>query len=149
MLLFICFNCIFCIFWSLWLNFRHVHRACYGVLRFVMESGAKGCEVCSKVFLHLFFPIVCILPAYMCKSLQVWFSCNLSLRLLWVESLGHSVPNPWNLRMGTWYPLANLLKNILIQLLGMFFLDRSVASYVFLVDCSCSLFVPIFSWLVF
>jgi small subunit ribosomal protein S3e len=22
-----------------------VRRACYGVLRFVMESGAKGCEV--------------------------------------------------------------------------------------------------------
>lgn len=22
-----------------------LHRACYGVLRFVMESGAKGCEV--------------------------------------------------------------------------------------------------------
>ena len=21
------------------------HRACYGVLRFIMESGAKGCEV--------------------------------------------------------------------------------------------------------
>jgi hypothetical protein len=86
---------------------------------------------------------------YTSKSLQVWFSCNLFLRLLWVESLGHSVPNPWNLRMGTWYPLANLLKNILMQLLGMFFLDRSVASYVSLVDCSCSLFVSICSWLVF
>lgn len=24
---------------------RHDNRACYGVLRFVMESGAKGCEV--------------------------------------------------------------------------------------------------------
>lgn len=23
-----------------------VRRACYGVLRFIMESGAKGCEVC-------------------------------------------------------------------------------------------------------
>lgn len=23
----------------------HHHRACYGVLRFIMESGAKGCEV--------------------------------------------------------------------------------------------------------
>ena len=23
-------------------------RACYGVLRFVMESGAKGCEVCIQ-----------------------------------------------------------------------------------------------------
>lgn len=22
------------------------YRACYGVLRFIMESGAKGCEVC-------------------------------------------------------------------------------------------------------
>ncbi|KAB5553080.1 hypothetical protein DKX38_010391 [Salix brachista] len=30
---------------ELWLIFLHVHRACYGVLRFVMESGAKGCEV--------------------------------------------------------------------------------------------------------
>ena len=25
--------------------FISVYRACYGVLRFVMESGAKGCEV--------------------------------------------------------------------------------------------------------
>ncbi|KAF3943716.1 hypothetical protein CMV_029751 [Castanea mollissima] len=24
---------------------EHMHKACYGVLRFVMESGAKGCEV--------------------------------------------------------------------------------------------------------
>ena len=24
---------------------QYLHRACYGVLRFVMESGAKGCEV--------------------------------------------------------------------------------------------------------
>ncbi|KAJ9687977.1 hypothetical protein PVL29_013952 [Vitis rotundifolia] len=24
-----------------------VRRACYGVLRFIMESGAKGCEVCT------------------------------------------------------------------------------------------------------
>jgi len=47
-----------------------------------------------------------------------------------VESFGHSVPNPWNSRMGTWYPLANLLKSILIQLLGMFFLDRSVSCLV-------------------
>lgn len=23
----------------------HTHRACYGVLRFIMESGAKGCVV--------------------------------------------------------------------------------------------------------
>lgn len=26
-------------------SLMHVSRACYGVLRFVMESGAKGCEV--------------------------------------------------------------------------------------------------------
>lgn len=30
-------------------------RACYGVLRFVMESGAKGCEVCSLVEFELIF----------------------------------------------------------------------------------------------
>ena len=23
-------------------------RACYGVLRFIMENGAKGCEVCTS-----------------------------------------------------------------------------------------------------
>lgn len=27
------------------LNGLAVRRACYGVLRFIMESGAKGCEV--------------------------------------------------------------------------------------------------------
>ena len=27
-----------------------VRRACYGVLRFIMESGAKGCEVMSQLF---------------------------------------------------------------------------------------------------
>lgn len=26
------------------------YRACYGVLRFIMESGAKGCEVCLFEF---------------------------------------------------------------------------------------------------
>lgn len=26
-----------------------VCRACYGVLRFVMENGAKGCEVCNYI----------------------------------------------------------------------------------------------------
>lgn len=31
-------------------------RACYGVLRFVMESGAKGCEVCAlAVFTYVCF----------------------------------------------------------------------------------------------
>lgn len=29
------------------------YRACYGVLRFVMESGAKGCEVRHDVVLIL------------------------------------------------------------------------------------------------
>ena len=28
-----------------------VRRACYGVLRFIMESGAKGCEVSPKCIL--------------------------------------------------------------------------------------------------
>lgn len=35
----------------------HFYRACYGVLRFVMESGAKGCEVCvvpTVIFFHNF-----------------------------------------------------------------------------------------------
>jgi hypothetical protein len=75
------------------------------------------------------FPIVCN-----CGSQHVLIiethspvSCH---RLLWVESSGHSVPNLWNLRMGTWFPLANLLKSILIQLLGTFFLDRLVACIV-------------------
>lgn len=27
------------------LDFFFLNRACYGVLRFIMESGAKGCEV--------------------------------------------------------------------------------------------------------
>lgn len=27
-----------------------VCRACYGGLRFVMENGAKGCEVCLKLY---------------------------------------------------------------------------------------------------
>ena len=34
-----------------------LYRACYGVLRFVMESGAKGCEVMtnsSTLYLFLF-----------------------------------------------------------------------------------------------
>lgn len=30
------------------------YRACYGVLRFIMESGAKGCEVCQKIIIHPF-----------------------------------------------------------------------------------------------
>ena len=30
-----------------------VRRACYGVLRFIMESGAKGCEVNRKETLNL------------------------------------------------------------------------------------------------
>ena len=30
-----------------------VRRACYGVLRFIMESGAKGCEVSRKETLNL------------------------------------------------------------------------------------------------
>jgi small subunit ribosomal protein S3e len=36
-----------------------VRRACYGVLRFIMEEGARGCEVssdlatsCTHVFMH-------------------------------------------------------------------------------------------------
>lgn len=32
-------------FFSLNINFLVLIRACYGVLRFIMESGAKGCEV--------------------------------------------------------------------------------------------------------
>ena len=46
-----------CIFFSFrflyfyWIGFNLlVFRACYGVLRFVMESGAKGCEVCKGSF---------------------------------------------------------------------------------------------------
>ena len=30
-----------------------VRRACYGVLRFIMESGAKGCEVNHQESLNL------------------------------------------------------------------------------------------------
>ena len=38
------------LFWCVYVHYRliwflYVRRACYGVLRFVMESGAKGCEV--------------------------------------------------------------------------------------------------------
>jgi hypothetical protein len=29
-------------------------RACYGVLRFVMESGAKGCEVSVLVYAYFY-----------------------------------------------------------------------------------------------
>ncbi|KAJ0667098.1 putative ribosomal protein S3 domain superfamily [Helianthus annuus] len=32
-----------------------VHRACYGVLRFVMENGAKGCVVCKYMVIFLLF----------------------------------------------------------------------------------------------
>lgn len=35
-------------------------RACYGVLRFVMESGAKGCEVGLTLF---FYPGLKLLKA--------------------------------------------------------------------------------------
>lgn len=46
-----------------WLHLKfvicYVYRACYGVLRFVMESGAKGCEVFFPLFFFssLFFPV--------------------------------------------------------------------------------------------
>ena len=33
------------IFYHILLNILFLIRACYGVLRFIMESGAKGCEV--------------------------------------------------------------------------------------------------------
>ena len=32
-----------------------VRRACYGVLRFIMESGAKGCEVKPNLNIHQSF----------------------------------------------------------------------------------------------
>ena len=32
-----------------------VRRACYGVLRFIMESGAKGCEVSSFLLYKMEF----------------------------------------------------------------------------------------------
>ena len=45
------FSPIHITYWCVWICFIHVSlvffpfRACYGVLRFIMESGAKGCEV--------------------------------------------------------------------------------------------------------
>lgn len=44
-------------FENLYVLFLLFLRACYGVLRFVMESGAKGCEVSYPMFQFL---VLCI-----------------------------------------------------------------------------------------
>jgi len=75
-------------------------RACYGVLRFVMESGAKGCEVCSpNAFMRY----------YNCGVLLCLMVCLFDLsRSLWVVNWEPRGQNPWSLRMATWFLLGNL-----------------------------------------
>lgn len=53
---------IFYLFFNFFLVWQLVisssYRACYGVLRFIMESGAKGCEVCLYLFTLCMF--ICV-----------------------------------------------------------------------------------------
>lgn len=70
------------------LNGLAVRRACYGVLRFIMESGAKGCEVVVSGKLR----------AARAKSMK--FTVRLPTAIDFVFRMVGSVPKQWwNLRI--------------------------------------------------
>lgn len=118
--------------WNLYYGFIF-YRACYGVLRYVMESGAKGCEVC---LLELYiFPNMEELKTFLFSFTASEFGCQTTFyasRSLSAESWGHSVQNQWSLRMDIWSLLVSLSRNILTLLWDMFFCDR-FATYMFFV----------------
>ena len=62
-----------------------VGRACYGILRYVMESGAKGCEVWLLISIPLFLPSISFI------SFQVQFYIYL-IPLLLINQLINVIP---------------------------------------------------------